>query len=457
VNGTDSSTNPPAIDSQPLDRTVPAGSNVLFSVGASGASPLSYQWYFNTNTLIAGAVGSAFTVSNAQLTNAGTYSLVITNNFGSVTSSAAKLIVTNVAPSITTQPQNQAVAIDGSTTFAVAASGTAPLGYQWYFNTNTLIGGAVTNSLTIANAQLSDAGTYFVVVTNSSGSITSSVAVLSISTGTSGIIAQWNFNSTPPDGSTGTGITSPSVGSGTASLVGGATATFATGDSSLDSAGSTDNSGWNTSTYPAQGAANKTRGVQFNASTVGRQNIVVSWSSQCSNTGSKYTRLQYTTNGTDFIDFPTTVINTTTFAAKTNSLAGIPGVENNPNFAFRILAEFESTAINTANANYVAANSPTSSYGTAGTVRYDMVTVSGVAITAPPAAPPILSGPEAFSGNQFQFSVTGTMGSNYVIQVSTNITGGNWVSIFTNTAPFTFTDSNANNFPRGFYRAIVAP
>jgi len=456
VSGSDS-TNAPLIQSQPLDRTVPAGSNVLFSVSVSGTSPLSYQWYFDTNTLIARAVGGAFTVTNAQLANAGTYFLVITNNFGSVTSSIATLIVTNAAPSLTAQPQNQTVTAGNSATFSIAASGSAPLGYQWYFNTNTLIAGAVTNSLTITNAQLTNAGAYSVVVTNSAGSITSSVAILTVSTGASGIISQWNFNSTPPDGSTSTGNTSPSVGSGTASLAGGATATFATGDSSLDPAGSTDNSGWNTSTYPAQGTGNKTRGVQFNVSTVGRQNISVSWSSQCSNTGSKYARLQYSTNGADFVNFPTAVTNTTSFVAKTNSLAGIPGADNNPNFAFRIVAEFESTAINTANTNYVAANSPTSSYGTAGTLRYDMVTVSGSSIAATPPSPPFLSAPGVFSGNQFQFSVTGTVGSNYVIQVSTNLGASNWISIFTNTAPFTFIDSNANNFPQGFYRAIVAP
>jgi hypothetical protein len=60
---------------------------------------------------------------------------------------------------------------------------------------------------------------------------------------------------------------------------------------------------------------------------------------------------------------------------KTNSLTAISGVNNNTNFAFRFVSEFENTAANTANTNYVPANS--SSYGTSGTMRYDMVTVSG--------------------------------------------------------------------------------
>lgn len=456
VSGTDSSTNPPSISSQPSDRTAPVGSNVLFSVTASGATPLNFQWYFNTNAVLAAATSSALTITNAQLTNSGTYSVIITNNFGSITSSFATLTVTNAAPSITTQPQNQFATVGGAATFSVAASGTAPLGYQWFFNTNTLIAGSTTNTLTITNAQLTNAGSYSVVITNSVGSVTSAVAVLTVVSGTSGVIAQWNFNSAPPDGSTTTGTTSPSVGSGTATLVGGSTATFATGDTTLDPAGSTDNSGWNTATYPAQGTGNKTRGVQFNVSTVGQQNIIVAFSSEAPNTGSRYARLQYSTNGTDFVDFPSAVTNTTSFTPKTNSLAAISGVNNNPNFAFRILAEFESTAIGTANANYDSGN-PTGTYGTSGTVRYDMVTVSGSALATTPPSPPVLSSPATISGNQFQFTITGTTGSNYIIQISTNLSVSNWTSLFTNAAPFTFTDSNANTFPQGFYRAIAAP
>lgn len=449
-----SDTNPPSIGTQPASRTVPTGSNVLFSVAASGTPTLHYQWYFNTNTLIAGAAASTFTVINAQLTNAGTYSVVVTNSFGSVTSSIATLVVTNAAPSIATQPQNQSVTLGANAMFSMAATGTAPLTYQWFFNTNQLINGALTNSLTITNAQLTNAGTYFVVVSNSVGVTTSAVATLTIVSTVPEVIAQWNFNSAPPDGVTTTGTTLPSIGSGTASLFGGTTATFAGGDSSLDPAGSTDNSGWNSSAYPTQGTGNKTRGVQFNVSTVGRQNIVVSWTSQCSNTGSKYARLQYTTNGTDFIDFPTAVTNTNSFTPKTNNLAAIPGANNNPNFAIRIVAEFESSAINTGNANYVAANA-TSSYGTAGTMRYDMVTISGSAIVVTPPSPPALSAPAIISGSQFQFTITGSSGSNYAVQFSTNLV--DWTSLFTNTSPFIFTDTNANLFPRGFYRAVLAP
>ena len=182
VNGTNnaSNTNAPSIDAQPLDQTVPVGSNVTFSVTASGGAPLSYQWYFNTNTPITGAVTSALIGTNAQLTNAGGYSVIVTNVAGSITSSVAALTVTNAGPSITAQPQNKSVSIGGSATFSTTATGTAPLSYQWFFNTNTLIIGATTNTFTVTNAQTTNAGSYSVIVTNSIGSVTSVVATLTV-------------------------------------------------------------------------------------------------------------------------------------------------------------------------------------------------------------------------------------------------------------------------------------
>ncbi len=456
VSGTDSSdTNAPSISLQPQDLTVPAGSNATFSVTATGAAPLYYLWGFN-NTLFPGSTVNTIALLNAQPGQSGrTYWVIVTNANGSVTSSVATLTVTNAAPTITTQPQIQIVRLGGNPTFSVAATGTAPLTYQWFFNTNTLIDGAITDSFTITNAQLNNAGTYSIVVSNSAGSVTSVPVNLIISSPstTTNIIAQWNFNSVSPDGVTTTGSTSPSVGSGTAALFGGTTATFAGGDASLDPAAS-DNSGWNTASYPAANTGNKTRGVQFNVSTAGKQHIAVTWSSQSSNTGSKYGRLQYSTNGTDFIDFSLAFTNGTSFTAKTNNLETIPGVNDNPNFAIRFVSEFESSALNDANTNYAAATT----YAGTGTMRYDMVTVLGSdippIILIPP--PPVL----AFAGitnNQFQFTVTGASGSNYVVQVSTNLNASNWISLFTNTAPFTFIDSNAPAFPQSFYRAVSQP
>jgi hypothetical protein len=73
-----------------------------------------------------------------------------------------------------------------------------------------------------------------------------------------------------------------------------------------------------------------------------------------------------------------------------------------------------------------------------------------------PATAPTLSAPIA-SNNQFSFTLTGTSGMDYVVQTSTNLTGGTWISLQTNAAPFTFIESNLNAFPQRFYRGVVAP
>ena len=90
----------------------------------------------------------------------------------------------NVPPAIVVQPQNQTVLQTGSASFSSSASGSAPLHYQWFFNTNTIIPNATNSSLTISNLQLSNAGTYDVVVTNAYGSTNSSFAVLTVVPGT---------------------------------------------------------------------------------------------------------------------------------------------------------------------------------------------------------------------------------------------------------------------------------
>ena len=71
-----------------------------------------------------------------------------------------------------------------------------------------------------------------------------------------------------------------------------------------------------------------------------------------------------------------------------------------------------------------------------------------------PAIAATLNSPTYTTNNQFQFTVTGTAGSNYAVQVAANLAApAAWISLFTNASPFTFVDSNASNFPQRFYRA----
>ena len=86
----------PSITTQPLSKSTNAGSNVSFTVVASGTSPLSYQWYANTNTLITGATNSTLTVNNVQSSTS--YDVVVSSPYGSITSSMARLTLLPNAP-----------------------------------------------------------------------------------------------------------------------------------------------------------------------------------------------------------------------------------------------------------------------------------------------------------------------------------------------------------------------
>lgn len=192
------------------------------------------------------------------------------------------------------------------------------------------------------------------------------------------IITQWNFNSAVPDGLTTTGSTIPNVGAGTASLVGGTTATFASGGGSTDPG--VDDTGWNTTTYATQGTGNKSRGVQFAVSTRGYKDITISWDQRHSNTSSRFVQFQYSLDGgstfTDHTLF-THIGGGTWFNNQTVDLTSIAGANFNAQFAFRIVAAFDPAA------GLYAASLPESTatlytdYATSGTWRFDMVTVHG--------------------------------------------------------------------------------
>jgi purine nucleoside phosphorylase len=186
TNGTGSATSavatltvdaPPSITAQSPSQAVTLGQNASFSVVASGMAPLSYQWSLN-GTALSGATSSALTLANVQTTDAGNYTVVVTNSLGSVTSALATLTV-NVTPEITTQPLAQTVTAGQNVSFSIVGTGTAPLNYQWSFN-GTALAGASTSALTLANVQTTDAGSYTVVVTNVAGSVTGAVATLTV-------------------------------------------------------------------------------------------------------------------------------------------------------------------------------------------------------------------------------------------------------------------------------------
>lgn len=168
----------PALVTQPQSQTVAAGSNVTFTVSATGTWPLSYQWFFN-NALITGATKTSLSLSNVQPAQAGPYAVIVTNAYGAVTSSNADLTVLTYPPTITQQPQNVTAYQGRTVSFTSRAAGTAPLAYQWFFKGDALPGKTMT-ALALTNVQFSDAGNYWLVATNAYGSATSSNALLTV-------------------------------------------------------------------------------------------------------------------------------------------------------------------------------------------------------------------------------------------------------------------------------------
>ncbi|MGB2566969.1 nucleoside hydrolase-like domain-containing protein [Micromonospora citrea] len=94
----------PAITTQPVSQTVPVGAGVTFSVTATGAPPLSYQWRRN-GAAVAGATGAGYTITNVQPGHAGDYTVVVTNSLGSVTSNPATLTVSDTPPPQSARPR----------------------------------------------------------------------------------------------------------------------------------------------------------------------------------------------------------------------------------------------------------------------------------------------------------------------------------------------------------------
>jgi hypothetical protein len=169
---------PPFFTSQPASETLFIGATATFTATADGSQPLSFLWAFNGTNLL-DATNDTLTLSGVQFSQAGVYTLTVSNAFGGVWSSNALLTVQGIPPVITDEPVSQTVTYGGSSSFSILAGGTGPLSYQWAFD-GTNLAGATGATLALTDVQYGQSGTYSVTVSSPFGSVTSEAATLTV-------------------------------------------------------------------------------------------------------------------------------------------------------------------------------------------------------------------------------------------------------------------------------------
>ncbi len=121
----------PSITRQPVSQTIGAGTNATLSVTAAGSSPFFYQWRFNGSN--ASTAGPTLTLPRFAASNAGRYDVVVTNHYGSVTSSVA-ILTLGYPPAVSIPTGIQTALIGDDVILGVTPTGTSPFFYQWQFN-----------------------------------------------------------------------------------------------------------------------------------------------------------------------------------------------------------------------------------------------------------------------------------------------------------------------------------
>jgi arabinogalactan endo-1,4-beta-galactosidase len=161
----------------PMTAYVESGASQFFLLNSLVYNPSAANWDNltvgkNSVTLGQGSSGNL----SGLITGIGIYVKLAT---GGGSWDYNNLLISATSPFLVSQPANLSVALGGTTNFAVTATGAPTLLYQWQFNNNNLAD-ATNSAVVLADVQASDAGPYRVVLSNSYGAVTSSVAMLSV-------------------------------------------------------------------------------------------------------------------------------------------------------------------------------------------------------------------------------------------------------------------------------------
>jgi hypothetical protein len=168
---------PPVITQLTESITLAHGESVELSVTATGDEPLTYQWG-KGGSAIEGATDRTLTLDTMSLSDAGDYTVTVTNAAGQTESD---VVTVNVIEPVTivTQPEGGSVILGDPVTLKVVVEGAGPISYFWYHD-GELVEGGTESTLRLANVQAADAGGYNVIARNKGGTATSETAELII-------------------------------------------------------------------------------------------------------------------------------------------------------------------------------------------------------------------------------------------------------------------------------------
>ena len=407
----------PSIIQQPSSQTNLVGSSVTFITAVSGTPPLAYQWRTNginlaNSAVVSGATSNVLTLTGINTANAGNYTVVVTNAYGSITSSVANLTVV-LPPSFTGNVTNRTLECGANTNnFSITTAGTPPLGIQWKLDGAPVIG--ATNANFGLTNLFSPSHTVTVIVTNLYASVSSNATL--------------TVQDTRP----------PAI-----SILGANPLTNELG-----------------STFTDPGAtASDTCAGSVSVSTNGLVNLNV--------VGTNILKYTATDGFTSVTNMRTVIVRDTTppviswsftslvLAAGTNTNVSMPNVTGTN---FILATDLSGTVLIT--------QSPTNNFllplGT-NAVLLTVADPSGnttystnrIIVAASTDSTPKISGPVVQAGG-VTLHLAGGFGSTYVLESTANLLSGNWQPVTTNTlgiaGVWNFTDFGVTNIPTRFYR-----
>ena len=399
---------PVTVTVAPVSQTTVVGSNVTFSVTATGTG-LSYQWLFGGSLL---GTSSSLTLNNVTTSQAGIYTVIVSGAGSPVTNSAT--LTVNVPVTVTVAPVSQTTVVGSNVTFSVTATGTG-LSYQWLFG-GSLLG--TSSSLTLNNVTTSQAGIYTVIVSGAGSPVTNS-ATLTVNVPVTVTVAP--VSQTTVVGSNVTfSVTATGTGLSYQWLFGGSLL----GTSSSLTLNNVTQVQGGVYTVIVNGAC----GSVTNSATL-TVNVPVTATALTNQICSQGQNAVFSTvtSGTGPINF-VWLKNGSIISGQNNNSLTLDNVTTNDAATYAVIV-----------------------CGACGSVT------NTATLTVNPALPPTLSVVCQRNGTVNVSAANGVSGQKYVLQSSTDLV--NWTAVSTNTADSTgastFIYLNATNYPRCFYRTVT--